>query len=77
MPTKKHWRRTGRSSPRSTLRRAETERQLRAKAAELGASLGPEPDVAPLLDEVTALVEQPSVYVGEFEPIFSTCRRNA
>ena len=51
-------------------RRAETERQLRAKAAELGASLGPEPDVAPLLDEVTALVEYPSVYVGEFAPAF-------
>jgi glycyl-tRNA synthetase beta chain len=51
-------------------RRAETERQLRAKAAELGASLGPEQDIAPLLDEVTALVEQPSVYVGEFESDF-------
>ena len=51
-------------------RRAETERQLRARAAELGASLGPESDVAPLLDEVTALVEQPSVYVGEFESGF-------
>jgi len=51
-------------------RRAETERQLRAKSAELGASLGPEDDVAPLLDEVTALVEYPSVYVGEFEPEF-------
>ena len=52
------------------VRRADAERQLRAKAAELGASLGPEPDVAPLLDEVTALVEQPSVYVGEFESDF-------
>ncbi len=51
-------------------RRAETERQLRAKAAELGASLGPENDVAPLLDEVTALVEYPSVYVGAFAPEF-------
>ncbi|HEY5293223.1 MAG TPA: glycine--tRNA ligase subunit beta [Burkholderiales bacterium] len=51
-------------------RRAETERQLRAKSAELGASLGPEQDVAPLLDEVTALVEYPSVYVGAFEPEF-------
>ena len=51
-------------------RRAETERQLRAKSAELGASLGPEDDVAPLLDEVTALIEYPSVYVGEFEPEF-------
>jgi glycyl-tRNA synthetase beta chain len=52
------------------VRRAETEHQLRATAAELGASLGPEPDVAPLLDEVTALVEQPSVYIGEFESDF-------
>ena len=51
-------------------RRAETESQLRAQAAELGASLGPEQDVAPLLDEVTALIEYPSVYVGEFEPDF-------
>jgi len=51
-------------------RRAETERQLRAKSAELRASLGPEVEVAALLDEVTALVEYPSVYVGEFEPDF-------
>jgi len=51
-------------------RRAETERQLRAQAAALGASLGPEEDVAPLLDEVSALVEFPSVYVGEFESEF-------
>ncbi len=48
-------------------RRAETERQLREQAAALGASLGPEEDVAPLLDEVTALIEFPSVYIGEFE----------
>ena len=47
-------------------RRAETERQLLQKAAELGAQLGPDQDIAPLLDEVTALVEYPSVYVGEF-----------
>ncbi|MFH0934667.1 MAG: glycine--tRNA ligase subunit beta, partial [Pseudomonadota bacterium] len=51
-------------------RRDEIERQLRAKAVALGASLGPEEDVAPLLDEVTALVEFPSVYAGEFEPEF-------
>jgi len=51
-------------------RRAETERLLRAQAAALGASLGPEGDVAPLLDEVTALVEYPSVYVGAFDPEF-------
>ncbi len=51
-------------------RRGEIARQLSAKAAELGATLGAESDVAPLLDEVTALVEQPSVYVGEFESDF-------
>ncbi len=51
-------------------RRTETERQLLAKAGALGASLGPEQDVAPLLDEVTALVEFPSVYAGEFDPEF-------
>ncbi len=53
-------------------RRAATERQLSDKAAELGASLGPEQDVAPLLDEVTALVEYPSVYIGEFAHDFLT-----
>ena len=51
-------------------RRDETERQLRATAAAVGASLGPEADVEPLLDEVTALIEYPSVYVGEFESGF-------
>lgn len=51
-------------------RRAEIEKQLRARAAELGVSLGPEESVAPLLDEVTALVEYPSVYSGEFESEF-------
>jgi glycyl-tRNA synthetase beta chain len=45
-------------------RRAETERQLREKA---GGSFQPEPE---LLDEVTALVEMPTVYVGEFEAQF-------
>ena len=51
-------------------RRAEIEKQLRAKAVDLKATLGPEADVAPLLDEVTALVEYPTVYVGEFEREF-------
>ncbi|MGE4338950.1 MAG: glycine--tRNA ligase subunit beta, partial [Pigmentiphaga sp.] len=51
-------------------RRALIDRQLRARASELGASLGDETDVAILLDEVTALVERPAVYVGEFEPDF-------
>jgi len=48
-------------------RRAEIERQLRAQAGRLGANLGA---FADLLDEVTALVEHPSVYVGGFEPSF-------
>jgi len=48
-------------------RRAEIERQLRTQAAALGAHL---PDPEDLLDEVTALVERPAVYVGEFEEVF-------
>ena len=48
-------------------RRADIDKQLRARAAQLGASLGPEEAVAPLLDEVTALVEYPTVYTGQFE----------
>ena len=48
-------------------RRADIGRQLAANAAALKASLGPEEDIEPLLDEVTGLVEWPTVYVGEFE----------
>lgn len=51
-------------------RRALIEASLLAKAAELGASLGQDPEVEALLDEVTALVEAPAVYVGTFEPRF-------
>jgi glycyl-tRNA synthetase beta chain len=51
-------------------RRADVSRQLAQNAAALKASLGPDEDVAPLLDEVTGLVELPTVYVGEFEPEF-------
>ncbi|AZG10045.1 glycine--tRNA ligase subunit beta [Pigmentiphaga sp. H8] len=51
-------------------RRAAIERQLRDQAARLQASLGDEADVASLLDEVCALVEYPTVYVGEFESEF-------
>jgi glycyl-tRNA synthetase beta chain len=51
-------------------RRALIEASLQAKAAELGASLGHDPEVEALLDEVTALVEAPAVYVGTFEPRF-------
>jgi glycyl-tRNA synthetase beta chain len=48
-------------------RRSEVARQLADKAEALKSSLGPEADYSPLLDEVTALVEYPTVYIGEFE----------
>ncbi len=51
-------------------RRADIARQLAGKAAELNATLGADADYAPLLEEVTALVERPTVYAGEFEPEF-------
>ncbi len=51
-------------------RRARIEAMLRERAARHDASLGDEAQVAPLLDEVTALVEWPAVYVGEFERAF-------
>jgi glycyl-tRNA synthetase beta chain len=39
-------------------------------AGRLSATLGDDPEVAALLDEVTALVEHPTVYVGQFEEQF-------
>ena len=51
-------------------RRAAIDAQLLAHAKTLGATLGDDPEVASLLDEVTALVEHPTVYVGEFEQQF-------
>ena len=48
-------------------RRAEIERQLGAAARREGGALGEHAD---LLDEVTALVEHPSVYVGRFDAAF-------
>jgi glycyl-tRNA synthetase beta chain len=48
-------------------RRAEIAAQIEARARELGAVVA-EPET--LLDEVTALVEHPSVYVGRFEAEF-------
>ncbi len=51
-------------------RRADIEKQLQAEAAKLSATLGDDPEVAALLDEVTALVEHPTVYVGQFEEQF-------
>ncbi|MGD9946004.1 MAG: glycine--tRNA ligase subunit beta [Burkholderiaceae bacterium] len=51
-------------------RRARIDTMLRERAQQLQASLGDDGQVAPLLDEVTALVEWPAVYVGEFEREF-------
>ena len=51
-------------------RHADIARQLAAEAARLKASLGANADYAPLLEEVTALVEYPSVYAGEFDAEF-------
>ncbi len=51
-------------------RRARIDTLLQAEARRLDATLGDDPAVAALLDEVTALVEAPAVYPGEFEPRF-------
>ena len=57
----------GKVMPDFAERRAEIERQLIAEAARQQASIG---EYADLLDEVAALVEHPTVYVGEFEAEF-------
>jgi glycyl-tRNA synthetase beta chain len=62
--------REARVMPDFDSRRARIRAQLEARAAELGASLGDAADVEPLLEEVTALVEWPAVYVGTFEEVF-------
>src|ERR1019366_151877 len=51
-------------------RQARIESQLEAAAARLDADLQPDAVYAALLDEVTALTENPAVYVGEFEREF-------
>src|SRR5882672_9428478 len=48
-------------------RRSEIDRQLQAEARKRNASLG---EYQVLLDEVAALVELPTVYVGEFDKVF-------
>jgi glycyl-tRNA synthetase beta chain len=55
---------------RLAARKSDIERQLRDKTNELGATLGAAEDTAVLLDEVTALVEHPTVYVGRFDPAY-------
>lgn len=51
-------------------RRAEIARELAGRAAAAHASLGAETEYAALLDEVTALVENPAVYTGVFDAAF-------
>jgi len=51
-------------------RRADILQQLQGQASALNSAIGDGPEVEALLDEVTALVEHPTVYVGEFDPAF-------
>ncbi len=51
-------------------RRANIEALLHTQAQALGATMGEDAAVGALLDEVTALVEAPAVYVGQFEQRF-------
>ncbi len=60
----------GQVIPNFDKRRSEIDKQLADKAHALLCSLGAEADYEPLLDEVTALVEYPTVYLGEFESDF-------
>ena len=60
----------GRVVPSFADRRALIARQLADSSAALGATIGQDPAVDALLDEVTALVEYPTVYVGAFEETF-------
>ncbi|NYT63180.1 glycine--tRNA ligase subunit beta [Alcaligenaceae bacterium] len=53
-----------------TARKALISQQLLSSAQALSATIGTGPEVDALLDEVTALVEHPTVYVGEFEEQF-------
>src|SRR5690606_35660721 len=53
-----------------TERRERIRDQLLARAAELSATIGDDAETWALLDEVTALVEHPTVYVGQFEETF-------
>src|SRR5690606_10131841 len=58
------WLEQGKVIAAFTDRRALISEQLHAQAQALNATIGADPDVDALLDEVTALVEHPTVYVG-------------
>lgn len=61
---------TGQVIASFTARREKIEALLATEAHKLNATLGQDPAVNALLDEVTALVEAPVVYVGAFEERF-------
>jgi len=61
---------TGRVVASFDARRTQIKALLDAQASRLNVSLGQDPEVPALLDEVTALVEAPAVYVGTFEERF-------
>lgn len=61
---------TGRVVASFEARRARIESMLHERATQHDASLGEDAQIDDLLDEVTALVEWPAVYVGEFERVF-------
>lgn len=56
--------------PSFSQRKENISQQLNSACEKLNASLGSDPEVPALLDEVTALVEHPTVYVGQFDPVF-------
>jgi len=56
--------------PSFAQRRARIAAQLAETSATLGATIGQSPEAEALLDEVTALVEWPTVYVGAFDEAF-------
>ena len=56
--------------PSFETRREQIRAELEAEAKRLNASLGIDPEVEALLNEVTALVEYPTVYVGQFDEQF-------
>ena len=56
--------------PSFEVRREQIRTDLEAEAKRLNATLGDDPEVEALLNEVTALVEYPTVYVGQFDEQF-------
>ncbi|QIM50157.1 glycine--tRNA ligase subunit beta [Pusillimonas sp. DMV24BSW_D] len=60
----------GRIIPSFEVRRDTIREQLEKHANALGHTIGNDPETWALLDEVTALVEHPTVYTGQFDPAF-------